>query len=394
MNEITKKPNKSVIRLARFFLPKFIDRKHEFIANTEAIKDLQPPYLILANHVNNWDPIFVNRYVKHPIQFVTSDNFFRARWLRFILREWAGAIPKTKSMSDSKAVKNILRVKNWDGVIGIFPEGGRSWDGDSLPPIYSTSKLVKLLKIPVVFVLLKGCHLACPRWAMKSRKGKIFLDFNVILSKEDIESKSVDEIHRIIEENLKYSEYEWQRENMYEYDVHNRAERLELMLFTCPQCLQLETLVSRGNDFYCTECNYKTTFTKTGFFETESDTLYFDNPRDWNKWQIQKLHEDLDQISDPEKVIFDDSDVVLFKGKKIGVPKKIALGRMVLKPDRLLFINERRQTTEFLIKDMVGCNIQSNRIFEFYIGEDYHRFIFRKNQYSVYKWELAVHYLK
>jgi GTP-binding protein Era len=95
-----------------------------------------------------------------------------------------------------------------------------------------------------------------------------------------------------------------------------------------------------------------------------------------------------------EKVIFDDSDVVLFKGKKIGVPKKIALGRMVLKPDRLLFINERRQTTEFLIKDMVGCNIQSNRIFEFYIGEDYHRFIFRKNQYSVYKWELAVHYLK
>ena len=394
MREITKRPNRSIIRLARFFLPKFLDRRNEFAANAEVIEKLEPPSHIgepceqLGSDI--YQPIR-----QTPHQFVTSDNFFRARWLRYILREWVGAIPKTKSMSDSQAVKNILRVKKWNGVIGIFPEGARSWDGDSLPAIYSTAKLVKLLKIPVVFVLLKGCHLAGPRWAVKGRKGKIFLDFRVMLSKEEIESKSVDEIHQIIEDNLQYSEYDWQKEHMYEYEVQNRAERLELMLFTCPHCKQLETLISRGNDFYCTQCDYKTTFTKTGFFEAKSDNpLYFDNPRDWNKWQIEKLHEDLNRIEDKDTVIFDDSDVILFKGKRTGVPKKIALGRMILTRDKLLFVNERRQSTEFLIKDMAGCNIQSNRILEFYIGEDYYRFRFRKNQYSVYKWELAVAFLK
>ena len=394
MNEITKKPNRPIIKFVRLFLPRFIDTKNEFITNAEIIHDLEPPYLILANHVNNWDPIYISRFVKHPIQFVTSDNFFRARWLRYILTDWVGAIPKTKSMSDSQAVKNILRVKKWDGVIGIFPEGARSWDGDSLPSIYSTAKLVKLLKIPVVFVNFKGCHLAGPRWAVKQRKGKIYMDFNIILSAEQIKGMDADQIHRVIEESLQYSEYAWQRENMFEYNGKNLAERIELMLFLCPHCNKIETLVSKGNDFYCTECGYKTIYTKTGFFETDFKNLYFDNPLDWNKWQIKRLHEDLDKIDQPDSVIFDDDDVILFKGKRTGMPKKIALGRMVLKQDKMIFTNERRQVTEFSLKLMHGVNIQSNRIFEFYMDDDLYRFRFKDNQFSGYKWCLAVEYLK
>lgn len=394
MRDITKKPNLLVIKFVKWVLPGFLDRKNEFITNAEVIADLKPPYLILANHVNNWDPIFISRYVKHPIQFVTSDNFFRTRWLRYILTEFAGAIPKVKSMSDSRAVKNILRVKKWNGVIGIFPEGGRSWDGESLPSIYSTAKLVKLLKIPVVFVLFKGSYLAGPRWAIKGRSGKIYMDYSIILTEEDIKKMGVDQIHQVIEQNLVHSEYAWQREVMHEYDVKNRAERLELMLFMCPHCNKIETLVSKGNDFYCTECGYKTTYTKTGFFETEHETLYFDNPCDWNKWQTKRLYELIDEAQKPDAVIFDDDDAILFKGKRTGVLKKITIGRMILTPEKIIYINWKRQSTEFDIKNISGCNVQSNKKFEFYKDDVLYRFKFKENLISVHKWNLAVDYIK
>jgi len=58
-----------------------------------------------------------------------------------------------KIVSDFETVKTIIRLK--ERVIGIFPEGARTWDGCPLPIIKSTSKLIKLLKIPVVTVIVK-----------------------------------------------------------------------------------------------------------------------------------------------------------------------------------------------------------------------------------------------
>ena len=394
MAETIYKPCFPVMRLARMLLPVYLDKQYLITANNSIIKDLKPPYLILANHVNNWDPIFVSRFVDHPIQFVTNDNFFRKKWLKFVLIRLAGAIPKTKSMSDSQAVKNILKVRNWNGVIGIFPEGSRCWDGESLTSIYSTAKLVKLLKIPVIFVKIRGAYLAGPRWAIKQRKGKVLLDYSLILKSDQIKKLSVDKIHSVIEENLKYNEYEWQKTVMYKYVTKNRAERLELLLFTCPSCRLSETLVSKENELYCTHCGYTVTYTETGFFHNDKVAPIFSTTVEWNKWQTKELYEFIEKIDDHEINIFDDNDCIFYKGTRVGVPKKIGIGRLLLTIDKIIFINEKRESVEIFLDRISGFNVQSNRIFEFYYDNVLFRFGFVNNKVSPYKWNLAVDYIK
>ena len=53
------------------------------------------------------------------------------------------------------------QVLRWSGgVIGVFPEGKRNWDGRTDQLLFATAKLVEHLKVPVVTALLQGAHLS------------------------------------------------------------------------------------------------------------------------------------------------------------------------------------------------------------------------------------------
>ena len=113
-------------------------------------------------------------YIKHQIFYIASDAVFRSLFFKFLV-QLLGAIPKTKAQSDIDALKNIIRIKEDGNIIGIFPEGRRTWDGVTLPLVYSTSKLIRMLKVPVVTVVFKGGFFSQPRWGFHIQKGKILL---------------------------------------------------------------------------------------------------------------------------------------------------------------------------------------------------------------------------
>ncbi|HUX14187.1 MAG TPA: lysophospholipid acyltransferase family protein, partial [Spirochaetia bacterium] len=103
--------------------------------NFAVVRSLSSPYLILPNHMSFWDPFFLGALVPEPIYYVTSDANFRSRMLNYLLG-LVGAIPKTKVLSDYETIRNILRVKRNGGIIGVYPEGRRTWDGTTLPLYY------------------------------------------------------------------------------------------------------------------------------------------------------------------------------------------------------------------------------------------------------------------
>jgi 1-acyl-sn-glycerol-3-phosphate acyltransferase len=395
MGEIMKKNNKAnqIFNTAgRFILGAYLKVRFRMEANYNEIKYLKGPYVILGNHTNNWDPFMVSIYIKEPIHFVTGEGNFKNPFLRWALLNLVGAIPKTKFMPDSTTIRQIIKVKNSNGIIGIFPEGQRNWHGVTGEILYSTSKLIKSLKLPVVTVVLKGAYMTHPRWSEKSRRGKIELYYHLALTTDNIQQMSQEEIFNIISENLYHDDMQWQKFNNIAYKGAN-AERLELFLFACPHCSSLETLVSKGTEYKCTSCGYSVDYNEYGTIISKSDILHFDSLYEWDKWQLGLLHKKLDSMSEDE-LAFQCNSVTIYEGRKMKNFSGKLSGNLILYKDKLVIKYNAGQEKEFYIRDMDGINVNLSKNLEFFYNKIMYRIIFNIKYVSAYMWVSAINYLK
>jgi len=120
--------------------------------------------IILSNHTALFDPIWVYAMLRRPVYFAASEDLFRKRGLGRLIR-WFGAFPKRKAASDLTALRSIFSIAEKGGLIGVFPEGVRTWDGSNLPLSSGIAKLIRKLGVPVYVCRMEGAYLAYPRWA-------------------------------------------------------------------------------------------------------------------------------------------------------------------------------------------------------------------------------------
>jgi len=362
------------------------------ISSREVLKNLKPPYIVLANHTNFWDPFLLSMCFPGPVYFVTSDAYFRNPVLKVLLR-LVGAIPKTKRISDPGSIRGILEVVKNKGIIGIFPEGNRSWDGKTLPLLPPTAKLIKLLGIPVVCMLLKGACLSMPRWSAYTRRGLLEMTPARILDSQEIASMSADDIFEIITDSLQYDEYESQRMRMLPYKGKRKAEHLELFLFTCPKCLRTDQMRSMGDLFGCGACGYQVAYGSKGFFESHSGGLIFDNPRDWNLWQLQQLDRTIAEKinSNSGQSIFEERQILLRTGGKTGkLSSPSSAGTLSLYPQSLVYCDGNNNEHRFPLAGISGVNVQSNNQLEFIFNKMLYRFSAGNGLMPAYKFTIAI----
>ncbi|MBN1686218.1 MAG: 1-acyl-sn-glycerol-3-phosphate acyltransferase [Spirochaetales bacterium] len=391
------KTNRHFISLLRVTLGPFLVLRYGARAENKAlVKNLEPPYAIMPNHVGFWDPFLINRYVPHLIQYVVSDFQFRIPIMKFLL-SLVGAIPKSKAISDFETVRNIFRVKANRGVIGIFPEGMRNWDGCSLPPLYATSKLVKALKIPVVVPILKGAYMMLPRWKRKPNRGKMTIEFRLGFNADEVKKMNVDEIHQRLGELIKYNEWEYQREKMHSYRGRKRAEHIELVLFTCPKCRAIGAMRSNRHTLHCSSCGYTLIYNAHGFFENpdgSGDGVFFDNVRDWNVWQLEHLSSLIEEgKKDPgDAPLFSDEGCAVWRGYRREPMQLYAEGTATLFKDRIE-IKTADETIVHPIDEVHGINVQVREVVEYYYQEGLYMFRFANPWVSGFKWMTAVNLL-
>jgi len=355
------------------------------------IQNIKPPYLVIGNHVGAWDPFLMSIGIPDPIYFVISDSHFRNFWLRQVLK-LVGGIPKTKQLADSGTIRAIISIIKRKGVIGLYPEGARNWDLKNVPVIYSTAKLIKSLKIPVISTLMQGAGLTRPRWARSSRTGIINMNYDILLEPDEIKKLDVDDIYRKVVDGIYLNEYEWQKKNMIPFRGKNLAEYLDLFLVVCPKCKSLCSLYSHGDFFTCRDCIYTVRYDEYGFFTTE-DEKFFDSPQTWSEWQNNYLYELLsrEEYKSGNVPLFTDTKTRLFTGKRRGKLRKYNwLGKVKLYFDRLEFIPEKGERYSFPLDEITGTNIQNNNKLEFYYRNTLYRFKFTTQHKSVYKYELAI----
>ena len=368
----------------------------DYSVENSQLNGLKPPYVIIANHTNFWDPFLLSMCIPEPVYFVTSDAYFRNPVLKFLLK-FVGAIPKTKLVADPLSIRGIIEVVRGNGVVGIFPEGRRNWDGTTLPLLRPTAKLIKSLNIPVVTVLFKGACLSMPRWAASPRRGRLTMTLSRTLEPNDIKLLSTGEIFAAISESLAYSEYEYQRKHMNPYKGQGLAEKLELFLFCCPECESIGSLVSSDNKLRCRNCTYEVLYNDFGFFESCTHRLHYDNPGDWNLWQLEQLNSliSLKIPLDNNTPIFTDNDIILKTGQKTGALEMKATGGILsLYADRIEFSVKNEVFHFFQIADIIGENIQFNNQLEFTYDKKLYRYSGRNGNLAAYKWVRAIGFVK
>jgi 1-acyl-sn-glycerol-3-phosphate acyltransferase len=88
--------------------------------------------LIVANHNTYFDPLWISVRIYRAVRIMAWDRIFDFPLAGRIFR-WLGAFPVSLDNPESSALKNSLKVLRKGEALMIFPEGGRSPNGQLLP---------------------------------------------------------------------------------------------------------------------------------------------------------------------------------------------------------------------------------------------------------------------
>ncbi len=405
-------------RLLRHTLGRWLVIRYRVRFEASVLRTLTPPFLLVGNHTCNWDPFILSVPVRVPVHFVASDEYFRTPLLRFAF-SLVGGIPKTKNVRDTQAVRTMLGLKRAGAVLGLYPEGNRSWDGVTGPIYGATAKLVRKLGIPVVAVETTGGSLTQPRWARHARHGPMRLAYRLLFTPEDCRSLPETVITERLVDALAHddagaADADARAGRPARYTGRRLAERLERFLFLCPACGRQDTLASRGSRLSCAACGRTVSFGTDGRFHPLPGTpgeaqvpSAFDTPRDWNRWQCDLLAETIRSgmaASSAPAVLMQNLGARHQTGGRTGRLAEAGTGTLTLLADRLVFRHDGSELhgwkrtrpdpppLEIPLAGASGLNIQYNDRFELYAGDTLHRFSFPNTGISVWKWHQALLY--
>ena len=115
--------------------------------------------VLVANHVSFVDAVVIMGASPRPIRFVMDYRIFRIPVLSFIFRH-CGAIPIASAKEDGammeRAFAEVSTALQAGELVGIFPEGGITRDGELQPFRPGVSRILAANPVPVVPLALSG----------------------------------------------------------------------------------------------------------------------------------------------------------------------------------------------------------------------------------------------
>ena len=255
-------------------------------------KDLPENYIVLSNHVTDFDPIFVGLSFDRQMYYVASEHITRWGWLYKVLHFVFEPIIRYKATVAASTVMDILRKVRKGNNVCIFAEGVRTWDGVTSPVVPATAQLIKSARCGLVTYRIEGGYFASPNWASSgnTRRGKVYGAPVGIYTKEDLAKMSVAEIDEIIKRDLHEDAYARQQTEMLRYPSKKAAEGMESLIFLCPHCRAHGTLTSAKDRVTCSACNNSFTYDEYGML----NGIAYKTVYELNQWQRNELAKDVE----------------------------------------------------------------------------------------------------
>ena len=357
--------------------------------------------ILVANHVTLFDPIWIYDVLRRPVYFVATEELFRGRLLGGLLR-WVGAFPKRKAASDLKTMKNMMQVLGRGGLLGLYPEGVRTWDGTNGPLIPTIARLIRRMKVPVYTCRLEGGYLAWPRWASKWRRIPVRMVFSRLYAREDIpesEQQILSDIARAIE----IRDYQLPIDDP-RHHFTGLAAGLSKVLYRCPNCHTVEGLGAvrplSTNQIECRSCfstwrvdlaSRVTPVDEHGQDVGESHTVaeWYRRIRDLPLTPIRSA---LVRLDPGEKLFLVSRAHFLFREKRFPRLRLFAFGRALLTDRRLLFKGKAGIRLDAPLAELDSLSVEPGDKLHFVFRGLLYRIPFRRE--SPLKWMDALQTLR
>jgi 1-acyl-sn-glycerol-3-phosphate acyltransferase len=116
---------------------------------------LDGPLILAPNHFSQWDHFFAGVYLRRQIRFMAKSQLFKNKIIEFIFRH-GGVFPVRRGHHDEEAFVTAHAILERDGMVLMYPEGGRSRSGALGEPRPGVGRLALESGAPVVPVAIHG----------------------------------------------------------------------------------------------------------------------------------------------------------------------------------------------------------------------------------------------
>ena len=278
--------HKRVYRIVRPLVALFM--RLVFGYTYERARDLPENYIVISNHVTDFDMLGVVASFPRQMYFVASEHV--ARMKLYPLFKWAFApIMRPKGASAAATTMDMVRKARKGENVCLFAEGVRSWDGVTWPMVPATGRLVKTAGCGLVTYRIEGGYFASPMWSGASVRRGYFHGAPVnVYTAQQLQEMTAAQVQEAIERDLYVDAYATQRANPRPYKGKNLAEGLENLLYICPECGGYDSFTTENDKVTCTDCGLTFRYNRFGFLENAP----FETVREFSDWQRERLAED------------------------------------------------------------------------------------------------------
>ena len=159
------------------------------------------PFIICSNHIKWVDPASIGAAFpsRYKINYMAKKELFSNFLFSWALYE-VGAFPVNREEADLKAIKRAYQVLKEGKVLGLFPEGTRSKDGQ-VKKAYNGAALIAVRSgVPIVPVAVVGPYRLFKPFDLYI--GKPFVLPPLVYDKKDSKKEMLEEMSREIMNNI------------------------------------------------------------------------------------------------------------------------------------------------------------------------------------------------
>ncbi|MBU4227569.1 1-acyl-sn-glycerol-3-phosphate acyltransferase [bacterium] len=118
--------------------------------------------IIASNHVSSFDPFVLAASIDREIYFISKKEAFKSVLGRYLFTN-LNAFPVDRENVDVLAFKKALKILQEGKILGIFPEGTRSLNGELQELKLGVIKIAMKTGVPVLPVGIIGTYQICPQ---------------------------------------------------------------------------------------------------------------------------------------------------------------------------------------------------------------------------------------
>ena len=303
------------------------------------------PFLFVCNKTTLFDKTLIGNTLKGHFVFLKDS---------VIQKIYNG----TLSAEERKQIlSSFARLKEALISVVVFPEKNITIYGKTDKVAESVTSFLHETKYNIKFLSLVGTYFAAPIWSKQFRRCETRFHNQFTFKYADRDGLSNEEICEAFNNYMPSSATIYsQKYNPYIYS-NAKADGLESIFYTCPNCKELFTIYSEFNCVKCKSCGTAVECSTNGNFLLSSNITDFDSYADF-QYNVLK-----NQFFDDKKLLVKYSNIQVLKSNENDNKNTINLASLEIYCNHFK-LNFLEGTETYKIKDIKETNYYNGNSFE------------------------------